>query len=132
VAGDSVVTRHFSVGRRQVVTELLKSGDTSAQSVPNEAQSDMAASPHSGTSRPPRSGIRGIGFPPPPKSVRSWQVPASEEIEPEKPALASTGKAASLPTRATVKRRFARECAWLVITLLLITVVLVVMNRVMR
>jgi hypothetical protein len=52
----------------------------------------MAIRPHSSPPPSSRSGFRISGFPPPPKSVRTWQVPASEQCETEKPGQSHADK----------------------------------------
>jgi hypothetical protein len=61
----------------------------------------MAALPHSSGSlpRPSRAGFKAGGFPPPPKSVRLWNVLSAEtvdmagELNSHLPAASSTGRA---------------------------------------
>ena len=78
------------------------------------------------------SGYRNKGFPPPPKSVRTWPVPGAEESEPEKSGLATAGKTADQIPSVRLKWLFARDFAWLWMVLLLIALVCVVVKQVMR
>jgi hypothetical protein len=61
----------------------------------------MAAYPQSSQHPSSRSGFRISWFPPPPKSVRTWQVPASEGSQADKLGLLPPGNSTS-PSRSFV------------------------------
>lgn len=89
---------------------------------------------HSHSSQHPssRSGCRISGFPPPPKSVRTWQVPALGEIETEKHGLSPAGNSTPPPQSFGVNWLKSRGLKGLFGLVAAITLLLLVIQQLMR
>jgi hypothetical protein len=86
------------------------------------------SSPHPSS----RSGCRISGFPPPPKSVRTWQVPSSGESEAAKQGLSPAGNTTSPRQSFGVKWLKSRGFKGLFILVAAITLLVLVIQQLMR
>lgn len=77
----------------------------------------------------PRSEFRILGFPPPPKSVRTWKVPASGEIEAAKPGLSPVGNSISSPQTFGVNWLRSRGVKGVCVLVAAITLLAIVIKR---
>jgi hypothetical protein len=92
----------------------------------------VAAYPQS--SQPPssRSRSRISGFPPAPKSVRTWRVPASEESQAGKLWLSPTGNSTSPPQSFVVHWLMSRGFRGVFVLVTAITLLVLAVRQLMK
>jgi len=81
---------------------------------------------------PSRFGCRISGVPPPPKSVRMWQVPAAGESEAEKQGLSPAGHSTSPPLSFEASWLTARGFTGVVVLVATISLLLLVIQQLTR